>query len=224
MVRYFHEVIGEEARAQILAQTGRLPDAVCACIGGGSNAIGIFHGFLDDTSVKIYGFEAGGEGVETGRHAATITLGKPGVLHGARSYLMQDDDGQTIESHSISAGLDYPGVGPEHSYLADIGRVSYEPITDSEAMEAFRLLCRTEGIIPAIESAHALAGAIKVGQRLAAAGNEAGGAAAGAVSEKIVIVNLSGRGDKDVATAAEWFDLLDQDSPEAEIALEGEQL
>ena len=168
MVRYFHEVIGEEARAQILEQTGRLPDAVCACIGGGSNAIGIFHGFLDDPSVKIYGFEAGGDGVETGRHAATITLGKPGVLHGARSYLMQDDDGQTIESHSISAGLDYPGVGPEHSYLADIGRVSYEPITDSEAMDAFRLLCRTEGIIPAIESAHALAGAIKVGQRLAA--------------------------------------------------------
>ena len=168
MVRYFHEVIGEEARAQILEQTGRLPDAVCACIGGGSNAIGIFHGFLDDPSVRIYGFEAGGDGVETGRHAATITLGKPGVLHGARSYLMQDDDGQTIESHSISAGLDYPGVGPEHSYLADIGRVSYEPITDSEAMDAFRLLCRTEGIIPAIESAHALAGAIKVGQRLAA--------------------------------------------------------
>ncbi len=210
MVRYFHEVIGEEARAQILEQTGRLPDAVCACIGGGSNAIGIFHGFLDDPSVKIYGFEAGGDGVETGRHAATITLGKPGVLHGARSYLMQDDDGQTIESHSISAGLDYPGVGPEHSYLADIGRVSYEPITDSEAMDAFRLLCRTEGIIPAIESAHALAGAIKVGQRLAAEGEAAGKAA-----DKIVIVNLSGRGDKDVATAAEWFDLLDKDSPEA---------
>src|SRR6476620_7670879 len=195
MVRYFHEVIGEEARAQILEQAGRLPDAVCACVGGGSNAIGIFHGFLDDPSVRIYGFEAGGEGVETGRHSATITLGKPGVLHGARSYLMQDDDGQTIESHSISAGLDYPGVGPEHSYLADIGRVSYEPITDSEAMEAFRLLCRTEGIIPAIESSHALAGAIKVGQRLAAEGG---------ASDKIVVVNLSGRGDKDVATAAEW--------------------
>ncbi|HSL37522.1 MAG TPA: tryptophan synthase subunit beta, partial [Arthrobacter sp.] len=179
----------------------------------------IFHGFLDDRSVKIYGFEAGGEGVETGRHAATITLGKPGVLHGARSYLMQDDDGQTIESHSISAGLDYPGVGPEHSYLADIGRVSYEPITDSEAMDAFRLLCRTEGIIPAIESAHALAGAIKVGPRLVAEGGESGDA-----SEKIVLVNLSGRGDKDVATAAEWFDLLDKDSPEHEIAKEGEQL
>lgn len=221
MVRYFHEVIGEEARAQILEQTGRLPDAVCACVGGGSNAIGIFHGFLDDPSVRIYGFEAGGEGVETGRHSATITLGKPGVLHGARSYLMQDDDGQTVESHSISAGLDYPGVGPEHAYLADIGRVSYEPITDSEAMDAFRLLCRTEGIIPAIESAHALAGAIKVGQRLAA---EAGAAGSSNASEKIVIVNLSGRGDKDVATAAEWFDLLDKDSPEHEIATEGEQL
>jgi tryptophan synthase beta chain len=220
MVRYFHEVIGEEARAQILDQEGRLPDAVCACIGGGSNAIGIFHGFLDDPSVKIYGFEAGGDGVETGRHAATITLGKPGVLHGARSYLMQDDDGQTIESHSISAGLDYPGVGPEHSYLSDIGRVSYEPITDSEAMEAFRLLCRTEGIIPAIESAHALAGAIKVGQRLAAEATEAGGTA----QDKIVIVNLSGRGDKDVATAAEWFDLLDKNSAESEIGQEGEQL
>jgi tryptophan synthase beta chain len=217
MVRYFHEVIGEETRAQILEQAGRLPDAVCACIGGGSNAIGIFHGFLDDPSVKIYGFEAGGDGVDTSRHAATITLGKPGVLHGARSYLMQDDDGQTIESHSISAGLDYPGVGPEHAYLADIGRVSYEPITDAEAMEAFRILCRTEGIIPAIESAHALAGAIKVGQRMAA---EAGGQAA----EKIIIVNLSGRGDKDVAQAAEWFDLLDKDSPEAEIGKEGEQL
>ncbi len=220
MVRYFHEVIGEEARAQILDQAGRLPDAVCACIGGGSNAIGIFPGFLDDPSVKIYGFEAGGDGVETGRHAATITLGKPGVLHGARSYLMQDDDGQTIESHSISAGLDYPGVGPEHSYLADIGRVSYEPITDSEAMDAFKLLCRTEGIIPAIESSHALAGAIKVGQRLAAEAATGGGTA----EDKIVVVNLSGRGDKDVATAAEWFDLLDEDSAEAEIGKEGEQL
>jgi len=145
------------------------------------------------------------------------------VLHGARSYLMQDDDGQTIESHSISAGLDYPGVGPEHAYLADIGRVSYEPITDSEAMEAFRLLCRTEGIIPAIESAHALAGAIKVGQRLAAESG-AEGQAEGRASDKIVVVNLSGRGDKDVATAAEWFNLLDKDSAEAEIAQEGEQL
>jgi tryptophan synthase beta chain len=201
MVRYFHEVIGEEARAQILEQTGRLPDAVMACIGGGSNAIGIFHGFLDDDSVALYGFEAGGDGIETGRHAATITLGRPGVLHGARSFLMQDEDGQTIESHSISAGLDYPGVGPEHSYLASIGRVNYEPITDKEAMDAFLILCRTEGIIPAIESAHALAGAIKVGQRLAEGTDDP--------SSRIVIVNLSGRGDKDVHTAGEYFGILD---------------
>lgn len=201
MVRFFHEVIGDEAREQILEQAGRLPDAVCACLGGGSNAIGIFHGFLDDPSVQLYGFEAGGEGVETGRHAATITLGRPGVLHGARTYLMQDEDGQTIESRSISAGLDYPGIGPEHSYLHDIGRVTYEPITDAEAMNAFALLCRSEGIIPAIESAHALAGAIKVGQRLAEKGDPA---------ERIVVVNLSGRGDKDVQTAAEWFGMLDE--------------
>ncbi|WP_171814598.1 tryptophan synthase subunit beta [Arthrobacter dokdonensis] len=203
MVRFFHEVIGEEARAQILEQIGRLPDAVCACIGGGSNAIGIFHGFLDDAGVKIYGFEAGGDGVETGRHAATITLGRPGVLHGARSYLMQDEDGQTVESHSISAGLDYPGVGPEHAYLADIGRVSYEPITDAEAMDAFKLLSQTEGIIPAIESSHALAGAIKVGKRLTEG--------AATPSDIVIIVNLSGRGDKDVETAAEWFGMLDED-------------
>ncbi|HKS00074.1 MAG TPA: tryptophan synthase subunit beta, partial [Arthrobacter sp.] len=154
-------------------------------------------------------------GVASGRHAATLVAGRPGVLHGALSYLLQDTHGQVIETHSVSAGLDYPGVGPEHSYLADIGRVSYEPITDSEAMEAFRLLCRTEGIIPAIESSHALAGAIKVGQRLAAEGDAA---------DKAVIVNLSGRGDKDVATAAEWFDLLDKDSAEATIGKEGEQL
>ncbi|MBP2414856.1 tryptophan synthase beta chain [Arthrobacter stackebrandtii] len=203
MVRFFHEVIGEEARGQIIEQIGRLPDAVCACIGGGSNAIGLFHGFLDDPSVKIYGFEAGGDGVDTGRHAATITLGRPGVLHGARSYLMQDDDGQTIESHSISAGLDYPGVGPEHAYLNDIGRVTYEPITDAEAMDAFKLLCRTEGIIPAIESSHALAGALKVGRRLTEGTSTP--------SDKVIIVNLSGRGDKDVQTAADWFGLLDED-------------
>ena len=203
MVRFFHEVIGEEARGQIIEQIGRLPDAVCACIGGGSNAIGLFHGFLDDPSVKIYGFEAGGDGVDTGRHAATITLGRPGVLHGARSYLMQDEDGQTIESHSISAGLDYPGVGPEHSYLHDIGRVAYEPITDTEAMDAFKLLCRTEGIIPAIESSHALAGAMKVGRRLTADADEP--------EDTVIIVNLSGRGDKDVETAADWFGMLDED-------------
>ncbi|WP_445290499.1 tryptophan synthase subunit beta [Arthrobacter sp. ERGS1:01] len=203
MVRFFHEVIGEEARGQILEQVGRLPDALCACIGGGSNAIGLFHAFLDDPSVKIYGFEAGGDGVETGRHAAAITLGRPGVLHGARSYLMQDDDGQTVESHSISAGLDYPSVGPEHSYLSDIGRVAYEPITDAEAMDAFRLLSQTEGIIPAIESSHALAGAIKVGQRLTEGVAEP--------SDVVIIVNLSGRGDKDVETAAAWFGMLDDE-------------
>jgi tryptophan synthase beta chain len=202
MVRFFHEVIGEEARGQILDQIGRLPDAVCACIGGGSNAIGLFHGFLDDSAVKIYGFEAAGDGIETGRHAATITLGRPGVLHGARSYLMQDEDGQTIESHSISAGLDYPGVGPEHAYLADLGRVSYEAITDVEAMDAFKLLCRTEGIIPAIESSHALAGALKVGQRLTADAEKP--------EDVVIIANLSGRGDKDVQTAADWFGLLDE--------------
>ena len=210
MVRYFHEVIGEEAREQILAQTGRLPDAVAACVGGGSNAIGIFHGFLDDPSVALYGFEAGGDGVDTGRHAATITLGKPGVLHGARTYLMQDEDGQTVESHSISAGLDYPGVGPEHAYLNDIGRAHYEPITDTEAMDALRLLSRTEGIIPAIESSHALAGALKLGQRLAAQ------AAAEGVdpSEKIVMVSLSGRGEKDMGTAGKWFGRIDAQTAE----------
>jgi tryptophan synthase beta chain len=167
--------------------------------------------------VQLFGFEAAGEGADTPRHAATITKGRPGVLHGARSYMLQDEDGQTIESHSISAGLDYPGVGPEHAWLADIGRASYLPVTDAAAMDALRLLSRTEGIIPAIESSHALAGAIKVGQRLAAED-------AAAAADKIVIVNLSGRGDKDVATAAEWFDLLDKESAESEIGKEGEQL
>ncbi|WP_431709549.1 tryptophan synthase subunit beta [Glutamicibacter uratoxydans] len=214
LVRYFHQVIGDEAREQILAQTGRLPDAVAACVGGGSNAIGIFHGFLDDQDVEIYGFEAGGDGVETDRTAATITLGRPGVLHGAKSYLMQDDDGQTIESHSISAGLDYPGVGPEHAYLADIGRVTYEPITDTEAMDAFRALCRTEGILPAIESSHALAGAIKIAQRKIAAGVPA--------AELNILVSLSGRGDKDVHTAAEWFGLLDAAAEAATDTQEGQ--
>ncbi|GGG56468.1 indole-3-glycerol phosphate synthase [Kocuria dechangensis] len=218
MVRYFHEQIGEEARAQILDQTGRLPDAVAACVGGGSNAIGIFHGFLDDPAVELYGFEAGGDGVDTGRHAATISLGRPGVLHGAKTYLMQDEDGQTVESHSISAGLDYPAVGPEHSYLHDIGRVRYEPVTDTEAMDAFKLLSRTEGIIPAIESSHALAGALKVGRRWA---EDLGPEAA---AEKIVVVSLSGRGDKDVATAAEWFGMLPDGSSEEELGEKGEQL
>ena len=167
---------------------------VCACVGGGSNAIGVFYAFLGDESVRLYGFEAGGEGVETGRHAAAITGGRPGVLHGARSYLLQDDEGQTIESHSISAGLDYPGVGPEHAWLHDTGRAQYRAVTDAEAMEAFLLLCRTEGIIPALESSHALAGALKVAAELG--------------PDAVILVNLSGRGDKDVATAAEYFGYL----------------
>ncbi len=195
IVRDFQRVIGAEARRQVLDQVGRLPDAVCACVGGGSNAIGIFYDFLGDESVRLFGFEAGGEGVEGNRHAATLTGGSPGVLHGAASYLLQDEDGQTIESHSISAGLDYPGVGPEHAFLHDSGRVDYRAVTDAQAMEAFRLLCRTEGIIPAIESAHALAGALEVGRELGPDG--------------LIIVNLSGRGDKDVDTAAHWFGLLD---------------
>lgn len=192
MVRDFHRVIGLEAREQTLALTGRLPDAVVACIGGGSNAIGIFHPFIDDTAVRLIGFEAGGDGVETGRHAACIAGGLTGVFQGSRSYLMQDEEGQTIESHSISAGLDYPGVGPEHAYLNEVGRAEYQAITDREAMDAFLVLCRTEGIIPAIESAHALAGAMKIGKQLGPDG--------------IVLVNLSGRGDKDVATAAAYFE------------------
>lgn len=202
MVRYFHQVIGDEAREQILEATGQLPNAVAACIGGGSNAMGLFHGFLDDPEVELYGFEAGGDGLDTGRHAASITLGRPGVLHGARSYVMQNEDGQTVDSHSISAGLDYPSVGPEHAYLHDIGRVSYEPITDKECMDAFKLLSRTEGILPAIESAHALAGALKLARRW----HETDTA-----KNKIFLVNLSGRGDKDVATAARWFDLVDEE-------------
>jgi tryptophan synthase beta chain len=194
MVRDFHKIIGDEARAQVLELTGRLPDLVAACVGGGSNAIGIFHAFLDDAGVALLGLEAGGDGVETGRHASSITGGAPGVLHGNRTFVLQDEDGQTIESHSISAGLDYPGVGPEHAWLAETGRATYEPVTDAEAMDAFKLLCRTEGIIPAIESAHALAGVLRAGRRLGP----------GAV----ILVNLSGRGDKDVDTAARWFDLV----------------
>jgi tryptophan synthase beta chain len=194
MVRDFQRVIGDEARAQVLELTGALPDAVTACVGGGSNAIGIFTAFLEDPSVRLYGFEAGGDGIDTGRHAATITGGSPGVLHGARSYLLQDDMGQTIESHSISAGLDYPGVGPEHAFLNDSGRATYRPITDSQAMDAFSLLCRTEGIIPAIESAHALAGTLDVGRELG--------------PDAVILVNLSGRGDKDVDTAAAWFGVV----------------
>jgi len=191
MVRDFHRIIGVEARAQVLELTGKLPDAVLACVGGGSNAIGIFHPFIDDVEVALIGLEAGGDGVSTGRHAATITGGTPGVLHGTRSYVLQDENGQTVESHSISAGLDYPGVGPEHAYLHDIGRAQYRAITDAEAMDAFALLCRTEGIIPAIETAHALAGALQVGKELGPSAT--------------ILINLSGRGDKDVATAAAYF-------------------
>jgi len=197
MVRDFQRVIGVEARRQVMDLTGGLPAAVAACVGGGSNAIGIFDAFLDDDGVALHGFEAGGDGVETGRHAATLTAGAPGVLHGAMSYLLQDEMGQTIESHSISAGLDYPGIGPQHSYLKDSGRVAYTPVTDAAAMEAFAQLSRTEGIIPAIESAHALAGATEIG---AALGPDA-----------VVLVSLSGRGDKDVDTAARWFDMLTEE-------------
>jgi tryptophan synthase beta chain len=200
MVRDFQKVIGEEARQQVLDLTGALPTAVTACVGGGSNAIGIFHAFLDDADVRLVGYEAGGEGVDTERHAATITKGRPGVLHGARSYLLQDEDGQTIESHSISAGLDYPGVGPEHAWLAAIGRAEYRPVTDAAAMEALRLLTRTEGIIPAIESAHALAGTLELGRELG--------------PDATILVSLSGRGDKDMDTAAKYFDLYDEGAPE----------
>lgn len=191
MVRDFQKIIGEEARKQVLEMTGKLPTAVLACVGGGSNAIGIFHRFLTDESVKLIGLEAGGKGIESGFHAATLTGGSPGVLHGTRSYVLQDANGQTIESHSISAGLDYPGVGPEHAYLFETGRAEYRAITDDEAMQAFKLLSETEGIIPAIETAHALAGAIKVGKELG--------------PDAILLINLSGRGDKDVQTAADYF-------------------
>ena len=191
VVRTFHQVIGREARVQILEAEGRLPDAVVACVGGGSNAMGLFSGFIDDPSVQLRGYEAGGSGVETGKHAARFAAGTPGVLHGARTYVMQDEWGQTVPSHSISAGLDYPGVGPEHAWLHDTGRATYVPINDDEAMEAFRVLCQTEGIIPAIETAHALAGAMRLGRELG--------------PDSLIIINCSGRGDKDVATAARWF-------------------
>ena len=201
MVRDFHRVIGEEARRQVLELTGRLPDAVVACVGGGSNAIGAFHAFVPDEGVRLYGFEAGGDGLDTGRHAATLAGGSVGVIHGMRTYLLQDGDGQTLETHSVSAGLDYPGVGPEHAWLRDSGRATYQAVTDAEAMDAFALLCRTEGIIPAIESAHALAGALRIGPELAAGSGE----------EPVIVVCLSGRGDKDMHTAAEWFGLVGQD-------------
>jgi len=191
MVRDFQRVIGVEAREQVLQAAGRLPDAVLACVGGGSNAIGIFHAFIPDENVALIGCEAGGEGLDSGRHAATLSAGSEGVLHGMRTFLLQDDDGQTLETHSISAGLDYPGVGPEHAWLQQTGRASYRPVTDSEAMHAFSVLCRTEGIIPAIESSHALAGALQLGPELG--------------PDAVLLVNLSGRGDKDVDIAARWF-------------------
>ena len=200
MVRTFHQVIGLEAREQVLELTGGLPTAVAACVGGGSNAMGIFGAFLDEPTVALHGYEAGGDGVETGRHASRFSGGSPGVLHGARTYVLQDEWGQTRPSHSISAGLDYPGVGPEHAWLHETGRASYEPVDDSEAMEAFGLLCRTEGIIPAIESAHALAGAMRLGRELG--------------PDAVILVNLSGRGDKDVETASRWFGLLEGELPQ----------
>jgi tryptophan synthase beta chain len=196
MVRDFHRVIGIEARAQVQERIGRLPDAVVACVGGGSNAMGIFYDFIPDPGVRLVGIEAAGEGVQTPRHAATLTKGEPGVLHGSRTYVLQDEDGQTVDSHSISAGLDYPGVGPEHAYLKDSGRAEYRPCTDADAMSALRLLSRTEGIIPAIESSHALAGALVLGRELG--------------PEGVILVSLSGRGDKDMHTAAEYFGLLDE--------------
>ena len=196
MVRDFQRVIGVEAREQVLAAAGRLPDAVIACVGGGSNAIGAFHAFIPDDGVRLIGCEAGGEGLATGRHAATLAGGSAGVIHGMRTYLLQDDDGQTLETHSISAGLDYPGVGPEHSWLHDTGRASYRAVTDAEAMNGFAVLCRTEGIIPAIESAHALAGALQIGPELG--------------SDAVLLVNLSGRGDKDVDIAARYFGHVSQ--------------
>jgi tryptophan synthase beta chain len=195
MVRDFQRIIGLESRQQVLDLTGTLPDAVVACVGGGSNAIGSFHAYLDDPSVRLVGCEAGGDGIATGRHASTISGGTIGVLHGARSYLLQDADGQIIESHSISAGLDYPGVGPEHSHLAEIGRAEYRSITDAAAMDAFALLSRTEGIIPAIESAHAVAGALDVAREIGPAGT--------------VVITVSGRGDKDMETAMAYFGLGD---------------
>jgi len=193
MVRDFQRVIGLEARQQVLQQEGRLPDAVIACVGGGSNAIGIFHAFIPDQGVRLIGCEAGGDGLDTGRHAATLTGGSQGVLHGMRTFVLQDDEGQTRGTHSISAGLDYPGVGPEHVWLMQNGRATYRAVTDAEAMRAFDVLCRTEGIIPAIESAHALAGALDVGREFGPDG--------------LIVVNLSGRGDKDVDTASKWFGL-----------------
>ncbi|HEX7816915.1 tryptophan synthase subunit beta [Dyella sp.] len=188
MVRDFNAIVGREARAQMLEQYGRLPDAITACVGGGSNAIGLFHAFLNDRDVRIVGAEAAGEGIATGRHAASLAAGRPGVLHGNRTYVLCDDDGQIIETHSVSAGLDYPGVGPEHAFLKDAGRADYVGVTDDEALEAFHLLARTEGILAALESSHAVAQAMKMAREMR--------------PDEIVLCNLSGRGDKDVHTIA----------------------
>jgi tryptophan synthase beta chain len=189
MVRDFQSVIGNEVRAQITAKEGRLPDTLVACIGGGSNAMGLFHPFLDEPEVRMIGVEAAGHGIESGEHAAALSAGAPGVLHGSRSYLLQDDDGQVIEPHSISAGLDYPGVGPEHAWLKDVGRVEYVPVTDDEALGAFRLCSELEGILPALEPAHALAHVVKI--------------APGLPSDHLIVMNLCGRGDKDIFTVAD---------------------
>jgi len=191
LVRDFQSVIGNEARAQLMAAEGRLPDTLVACIGGGSNAMGLFHPFLDDDGINIIGVEAAGDGIETGRHAASITGGRPGVLHGNRTYLLQDDDGQIAEAHSISAGLDYPGIGPEHAWLHDMGRVSYVSATDAEALEAFQLCGKLEGIIPALEPAHALAHVAKI--------------APGLPKDHLIVMNMCGRGDKDIFTVAEML-------------------
>jgi tryptophan synthase beta chain len=188
MVRDFNSVVGKECVTQMPAMAGRQPDAVLACVGGGSNAMGIFHAYIPDAKVRLIGVEAGGLGIETGKHAATLSAGTPGVLHGNRTYLMQDADGQIIDTHSISAGLDYPGVGPEHAWLKDAGRAEYVSITDAEALHAFHTLCRTEGIIPALESSHAVAQAMKIAPAMKA--------------DQILLVNLSGRGDKDMHTVA----------------------
>ncbi|MCP1498932.1 tryptophan synthase beta chain [Pseudomonas migulae] len=202
MVRDFQAVIGKETRDQLQAQEGRLPDSLVACIGGGSNAMGLFHPFLDDKSVEIIGVEAAGHGIETGKHAASLNGGVPGVLHGNRTFLLQDDDGQIIDAHSISAGLDYPGIGPEHAWLHDIGRVQYTSVTDDEALDAFHKCCRLEGIIPALESAHALAEVFK--------------RAPGLPKDHLMVVNLSGRGDKDMQTVMHHMELAQQEQSQQE--------
>ncbi|MBL0900742.1 MAG: pyridoxal-phosphate dependent enzyme, partial [Reyranella sp.] len=193
MVRDFQSVIGNEVRVQMMKAEGRLPDTLVACIGGGSNAMGLFHPFLDDKTVRIVGVEAGGKGIDTGEHAASLTGGRPGVLHGNRTYLLQDREGQITEAHSISAGLDYPGIGPEHSWLKEVGRVEYVSATDGEALEAFQALCKLEGIIPALEPAHALAHVMKLAPTLP--------------KDNLLVMNLCGRGDKDVFAVAERLGL-----------------